>query len=223
MLSRQLGKRASLAEASGLHVKTKVPVAFVSKDRGLQHKTASTKDSYVKISTTTKPIRVALAESDPLRLVGFRALLESESDLELISTPLPEIALQENIDVVLIGDRPGHNLRDTISNLKMIRPKLPIIVVGARTNDEIMLNAIVCGAKGYVFDGPPPSEFARAIRVVGQGLVWAPRRVVSMFIELATTQPKRMPGANVTEREKQVLKMLVAGLSTRKLGNRSVL
>jgi len=177
----------------------------------------------MKISTTTKPIRVALAESDPLRLVGFRALLESESDLELISTPLPEIALQENIDVVLIGDRPGHNLRDTISNLKMIRPKLPIIVVGARTNDEIMLNAIVCGAKGYVFDGAPPSEFARAIRVVGQGLVWAPRRVVSMFIELATTQPKRMPGANVTEREKQVLKMLVAGLSTRKLGNRSVL
>ncbi len=172
----------------------------------------------MKISTTTKPIRVALAESDPLRLVGFRALLESESDLELISAPLPEIALQENIDVVLIGDRPGHNLRDTISNLKMMCPNLPIIVVGARTNDEIMLNAIVCGAKGYVFDGAPPSEFARAIRVVSQGLVWAPRRVVSMFIELATTQPKRMPGANVTEREKQVLKMLVAGLSNKEIG-----
>ncbi len=172
----------------------------------------------MKISTTTKPIRVALAESDPLRLVGFRALLESESDLELISASLPEIALQENIDVVLIGDRPGQNLRDTMSNLKMVRPNLPIIVVGARTNDEIMLNAIVGGAKGYVFDGAPPSEFARAIRVVSQGLVWAPRRVVSMFIELATTQPKRMPGANVTEREKQVLKMLVAGLSNKEIG-----
>ena len=36
----------------------------------------------MKISTTTKPIRVALAESDPMCLVGFRALLESESDLE---------------------------------------------------------------------------------------------------------------------------------------------
>ena len=172
----------------------------------------------MKISTTTKPIRVALAESDPLRLVGFRALLESESDLELISASLPEIALQENIDVVLIGDRPGQNLRDTMSNLKMVRPNLPIIVVGARTNDEIMLNAIVGGAKGYVFDGAPPSEFARAIRVVSQGLVWAPQRVVSMFIELATTQPKRMPGANVTEREKQVLKMLVAGLSNKEIG-----
>jgi DNA-binding NarL/FixJ family response regulator len=173
----------------------------------------------MKISTTTKPIRVALAESDPLRLVGFRALLESESDLEMISASLPEIALQANIDVVLTGDRPGHSLFDTMSNLKMMRPNLPIIVVGPSTNDEIMLNALVCGAKGYVFDGAPPSEFAQAIRVVSQGLVWAPRRVVSMFIELATTQPKQMPpGANVTEREKQVLKMLVAGLSNKEIG-----
>jgi DNA-binding NarL/FixJ family response regulator len=173
----------------------------------------------MKISTTTKPIRVALAESDPLRLVGFRALLESESDLEMISASLPEIALQANIDVVLTGDRPGHSLSDTMSNLKMMRPNLPIIVVGPSTNDEIILDAIVCGAKGYVFDGAPPSEFAQAIRVVSQGLVWAPRRVVSMFIELATTQPKQMPpGANVTEREKQVLKMLVAGLSNKEIG-----
>ena len=176
----------------------------------------------MKTSTTTKPkLRVALVESDPLRLVGFRTLLESESDLELIAASLLEIAIQANIDVVLIGDRPGRKLLDTMSNLKMMRPNLPIIVVGLSTNDEIMLNAIVCGAKGYVFDGAPPSEFARAIRVVSQGLVWAPRRVVSMFIELATTQPKRMsPGANeiITEREKQVLNMLVAGLSNKEIG-----
>ena len=71
---------------------------------------------------------------------------------------------------MLTGDRPGHDLLNTISKVKMMRPNLPIIVVGAHTNDEIMLNAIVCGAKGYVFDGAPPSEFARAIRVVSHGL-----------------------------------------------------
>jgi DNA-binding NarL/FixJ family response regulator len=176
----------------------------------------------MKISTSKKPmLRVVLADSDPLRLVGFRALLESESDLELISASLPEIAIQAKIDVVLIGDRPGHNLLDTMSNLKMMRPDLPIIVVGASTNDEIILNAIVCGAKGYVFDGAPPSEFARAIRVVSQGSVWAPRRVVSMFIELALTQPTRArPGVfgAITDREKQVLQMLVSGLSNKEIG-----
>jgi len=98
---------------------------------------------------------------------------------------------------------------------------LPIIVIGRSTDDEIMLNAIVFGAKGYVFDGAPPGEFARAIRVVSQGSVRALRRVLSMFIELAVTQGKRiLPGAKevITEREKQVLKMLVAGLSNKEIG-----
>jgi DNA-binding NarL/FixJ family response regulator len=130
----------------------------------------------MKTSTTTKPmLRIALVESDPLRLVGFRVLLESESDLKLISASLPEIAIQANIHVVLIGNRPGYNRLETMSNLRMVRPNLPIIVIGRSTDDEIMLNAIVSGAKGYVFDGAPPGEFARAIRVVSQGSVWALR------------------------------------------------
>src|ERR1039457_2504967 len=115
----------------------------------------------MKIARDSKPkLRIAVVESDPLRLIGFRALLESESDLEMISTSLPDIASQANIDVVLIGDRPGHNLFDTISNLKVMRPNLPIIVIGPSRDDEVMLNVIVWGAKGYVFDGAPPSEFA---------------------------------------------------------------
>ena len=176
----------------------------------------------MKISTTMKPmLRIAFAESDPLRLVGFRALLESESDLELISASLPEIAIQSNIDVVLIGDRPGQNLFEIVSNLKVVRPSLPIIVIGRSKDDKIMLNAIVSGAKGYVFDGAPPSEFAQAIRTVSQGSIWVPRRVLSMFIELAIAHQNGMlPGANgaITDREKQVLKMLVAGLTNKEIG-----
>ena len=164
---------------------------------------------------------IAIVESDPLRLVGFRATLESESDFELISASLSEIAIQSHIDVVLIGDRVGQNLFDTMSNVKMMRPNLPIIVIGPSTDDQIVLNAIVSGAKGYVFNGAPPSEFAQAIRMVSQDLVWAPRRVLSMFVELAITRPKRMrPGVSgvITDREKQVLQMLVSGLSNKEIG-----
>jgi DNA-binding NarL/FixJ family response regulator len=176
----------------------------------------------MKIARDSKPkLRVAVVESDPLRLVGFHALLEAESDLEMISTSLAGIAIQENIDVVLIGDRPGQNLADTISNVKLMRTHIPIIVIGPSTDDETILNAIVSGARGYVFDGAPPSEFARAIRLVSQGSVWVPRRVVSMFIDSARTQWKRMlPGESgtITDREKQVLQMLVSGFSNKEIG-----
>jgi DNA-binding NarL/FixJ family response regulator len=102
-----------------------------------------------------------------------------------------------------------------------MRPNLPIIVIGPSTDNKIMLDAIVSGARGYVFDGAAPSEFAQAIRTVSQGSIWVPRRVLSMFIELAIRQRNGMlPGANgaITDREKEVLQMLVAGLTNKEIG-----
>lgn len=176
----------------------------------------------MQILTAMKPmIHIALVESDPLRIVGLRALLESEADLEVISASLPEIALQENINLVLLGARPRQNVFDLMSNIKAMHPNLPIIVIGANADDDTMLTAIISGAKGYVFDGASPSEFAQAIRTVSQGSVWVPRRVLSKFVELAVTQRRRiLPKARetITDREKQVLKMLVAGLSNKEIG-----
>src|SRR5207253_1073079 len=63
--------------------------------------------------------------------------------------------------------------------------------------------------------------FVQAIRVVNQGSVWAPRRVLSMFIERVSSAPGRIfPAGRVTftDREKQVLEMLVAGRSNKEIG-----
>jgi DNA-binding NarL/FixJ family response regulator len=165
-------------------------------------------------------LRVALVESDPLRLIGFHALLESESDLELISTSVWRIAISDGIDVVLIGDRPGQSLFDTMSQLKRERPDLPVIVTGPGANDEIILSAVTWGAKGYVFDGAPPPEFARALRVVSQGSMWAPRRVLSMFIERAITQRQGMRSRTsdvLSDRDKKILTLLGSGLSNKEI------
>ena|ERR1700722_16261359 len=87
--------------------------------------------------TTSLPSKrkllVALVEGAPLRLLWFRALLESE--LEIISASFCEIAIQANIDVALIRDRIGQNLSGAMSELRMARPYLPIIVIGPSTED----------------------------------------------------------------------------------------
>ena len=108
----------------------------------------------MKLSTATKQMmHIAIVESDPLRSIGFPALLESESDFDLIAAALPEMLMQQNIDLVLLGERSGKNLVSRMSNLKAIRPDLPIIVVGSSTDDEAIFSAIAVGAIGYLFDG----------------------------------------------------------------------
>ncbi|HKN32264.1 MAG TPA: response regulator transcription factor [Terriglobales bacterium] len=166
-------------------------------------------------------IRIAVVESDPLRFVGFRALFDSEPDFELVSATLPEITAERNIDLVLLGSRGGTNLFDQMASLKASRPDLKIIVTGAGIDEETILKAIASGAKGYVDEAAAPSEFVQAIRIVQQGSVWAPRRVLSMFIERVTSSPGRIfPAGRVTftDREKEVLEMLVAGRSNKEIG-----
>jgi len=177
----------------------------------------------MKAATPRKPvIHIAVVESDPLRFVGFRALFDSEPEFELLSSSIAELTSRENIDLVLLGSRSGQNLFDVMASLKAIRPDLRIIVTGAGADDETILKALAAGAKGYVDEAATPQEFVQAIRIVHQGSVWAPRRVLSIFIERVTSSPGRIfPAGRVsfTDREKEVLELLVAGRSNKEIGS----
>ena len=177
----------------------------------------------MKPAPAKKPkIRIAVVESDPLRFVGFRALFDSEPDFELVSATIPELATTPNIDLVLLGSRGGQNLFDLMASLKASRPDLRIIVTGSGADDETILKALAAGAKGYVDEAATPAEFNQALRIVHQGSVWAPRRVLSIFIERVTSSPGRIfPAGRVTftDREKEVLELLVAGRSNKEIGS----
>ena len=144
-------------------------------------------------------IRVAVVESDPLRFIGFRSLFETEPDLELVSHTLAELGTRPELDLVLLGSRNGHNLFDLMAGMKAARPDLRIIVTGSGADDETILKAVAAGAKGYVDEAATAEEFIQAIRMVNAGSVWAPRRVLSIFIERVTSSPGRIfpagPGA----------------------------
>ena len=176
----------------------------------------------MKAALANKPlIRIAVVESDPLRLVGFRAVFDSERDFELISSSLPDVGTRQKIDLVLLGDRSGQNLFEVMASLKATHPHLRIIVIGTGMDDETILKAVACGAKGYVDAAASPAEFVQAIRIVSQGSVWAPRRVLSMFIERVSSSPGSIfPAGRVTftDREQEVLEMLVGGRSNKEIG-----
>jgi DNA-binding NarL/FixJ family response regulator len=176
----------------------------------------------MKAAMAKKPIvRIAVVESDPLRFIGLKSLFDSEQDLELIASTLAELGPRNDIELVLLGSRAGQNLFDLMAGLKAARPDLRIIVTGNGADDETILKALAAGAKGYVDEAASPAEFIQAIRIVNQGSVWAPRRVLSIFIERVTSSPGRIfPAGRVTftDREKEVLELLVVGRSNKEIG-----
>jgi len=178
----------------------------------------------MKAAPAKKPmIHIAVVDSDPLRFIGLRSLFDNEPDLELSAASLEELPRLQNVDLVLLGNRSsgGSSVFDVMASMKAARPDLRIIVTGTGADDEAILKSLAAGAKGYVDEAASPAEFVQAIRVVHQGSVWAPRRVMSIFIDRVTSSPgKIFPAGRVTftDREKEVLELLVAGRSNREIG-----
>ena len=97
----------------------------------------------MKAAATRKPkIQIAVVETDPLRMIGLRALFDTESDFELSATTLAQLATETNVDIVLLGNQAGQNLYDTMAGLKAARPDLRIIVTGTGADDEMILKAL---------------------------------------------------------------------------------
>jgi DNA-binding NarL/FixJ family response regulator len=178
----------------------------------------------MKAATAKKPIiHIAVVDSDPLRFIGLRSLFDDEPDLELSAATLEELPKLQAVDLILLGNRSssGGSVFDMMASLKAVRPDLRIIVSGTGADDETILKALAAGAKGYVDEAASPAEFVQAIRVVHQGSVWAPRRVMSIFIDRVTSSPGKIfpvGKVNFTDREKEVLELLVAGRSNREIG-----
>lgn len=178
----------------------------------------------MKAAAAKKPIiHIAVVDSDPLRFIGLRSLFDDEPDLQLSAATLEELPRLQEVDLVLLGNRSsgGGSVFDVMASLKAVRPDLRIIVSGTGADDEAILRALAAGAKGYVDEAASPAEFVQAIRVVHQGSVWAPRRVMSIFIDRVTSAPGKIFPAgrvNFTDREKEVLELLVAGRSNREIG-----
>jgi DNA-binding NarL/FixJ family response regulator len=165
-------------------------------------------------------IRIAMVEDDQLRLVGLRSLLSPVDDFELIAMSAAEIVSDGSVSVALIGNHTGVKFFDVMASLTMLRPDLRIIVTGFSSDEEAIFKVIAAGAKGYVQEAASPSELARAVYAVHGGAIWAPRRVLAMFIERsgALTNSQNLQASVLTSREKEVLRMLVEGHSNKEIG-----
>jgi len=173
-------------------------------------------------SAVKNPIRIALVENDPLRFVGFRALFDGDPDFVIQNCSSTSIFSNHNYDLVLIGSRTGPAIYEVMAALKALDPSVRIIATGNVPGDEMALRALCAGAKGYVEESAPVAEFKKAVREVHSGSVWISRRLFGMFIERVTSvlrSTARQEPLVFTEREREVLHLLLDGRSNREIGH----
>lgn len=164
-------------------------------------------------------INVAVLGYDPLRLVGLRSVLESEAEFAVHEVDPSQLSLPLPGELVLVGSHGLGSVFDAIAAIRSLKPDVKIIVTSALTSDEAILRAISVGVKGYLDEAAPAEVYIKALRIVNEGSIWAPRRVLAMFVERVIANPKKLTSHNLSDRERQVLELLVAGRTNKEIGS----
>ena len=140
--------------------------------------------------------------------------------LQVHEGPEDEMLADAAVQVVLLGRQQGGRVFERVAEIRQQRPDLRILVAGSHGDDETIVRCLQAGAKGYIDEAAPIAEFQQAIHIVGQGSIWAPRRLLSLFIDrvLQATPGSFMPAKLVfTPREREVLELLVGGQPNREI------
>ena len=166
-------------------------------------------------------IRVLVVDDHPIVRQGLVSVLSDEEDLEVVGeagSGREAIGLAARLrpDVVLLDlEMDDVDGIEAIPQLRAAHPAVEVLVFTAYDTDERVLGAIRAGARGYLLKGASADEIARGIRSVASGGSYLEPRVASKV--LAEVSAPRRPGSTLSEREREVLRLVADGLPTKQI------
>jgi DNA-binding NarL/FixJ family response regulator len=169
-------------------------------------------------------IRVLICDDQALVRGGFRAILDSRSEIEVVGeaengAQAVALAQRRQPDVILMDIRMPE-LDGIEATRKLVAAGSParIIVLTTFDLDEYVHAAIRAGASGFLLKDVTPAKLVEAIGIVAQGdALLAPSVTRRLLERFATTLPvadrSRDALAELTSREIEVLRLLAGGMS----------
>jgi DNA-binding NarL/FixJ family response regulator len=173
-------------------------------------------------------IRIGVAADEPIRVAGLASVFdqprrETQSQLAPVIASLPELLAQNDIEYIVVDLLSAPDAFEALERIVRERPDVRSIVIGPEGDDELVLNAIIAGARGFLGQTAGPELVRNAIEVVTSGSIWAPRRLLCRVIDrLLKVQGASQDAENkqLTMREQQVLELILGAHSTREIASR---
>jgi len=167
------------------------------------------------------PLRVVIADDQPMMRAGFKAVLEATGDIEVVGEAgngeeAVQVATECAPDVVLMDIRMP--VMDGIEATRRL-PRQKVLILTTFGVDDYIIAALRAGASGFLLKDAPTAKVVEAVRAVAAGdAVLSPAVTRQLLDQVGRRLPAAVSQepeglAQLTEREREVLRMLAAGLT----------
>jgi two-component system response regulator NreC len=177
----------------------------------------------------TIPLRVLLADDHVTVRHGLKLLIDGQPDMKVVAeasdgNAAVKSALALKPDVVVMDiSMPGMNGLAATRALKKQQPDAAIITLTRHSDDAYLQELLRAGVSGYVLKQSAPNELLQAIRAAAAGGQYLDSaltaRVTAGFLG-REGRAESKPGATLSQREAEVLRLIASGYSNKEIASR---
>jgi two-component system invasion response regulator UvrY len=164
-------------------------------------------------------IKVLIADDHPLMRNGLIGVVtrgledarcaEARDSVEVLAN-----VEREDWDLIILDiSMPGRSGLDILADLKRLRPKLPVLIISAHSEDQYGKRALKGGASGYMNKETAPEELVIAIRTVLAGRHYLSPALAQKLAVSSLAEDDRPPHEKLSAREFEILRMVGSGKS----------
>jgi NarL family two-component system response regulator LiaR len=174
--------------------------------------------------SSSQPIRVMLVDDHTMVRRGLATMLTVFDDLQLVGEAesgeaaiqlcgevLPDVILMDMSLPMMDGAAATHAIRTQF-------PQIQVIALTSFKEGKIIKNVLEAGAIGYLLKDISADDLVWAIRAAHAGRATLSPEAAQALVETANQPP--MPGLDLTEREREVLALMIEGLNNTQIAGR---
>jgi two-component system response regulator NreC len=178
-------------------------------------------------------IRILLADDHTILRAGLKMMLNAQPDMEVIGEAQDgRQAIEETQklrpDIVLMDiTMPDLNGIEATRQIKRLVPDVKILMLTMHEHDEYVFQALQAGASGYMLKEAADTELITALHVITSGQFYlsptAQSVVVGDYLQKVRTGEERDSYSSLTEREREILKLVAEGFTNNQIAERLVI